>query len=224
MQAELREVLAEAQYRGFIGGTDLDAHLHHAEAFVRVVERLGRLERGLDLGSGGGLPGLVLAGDLVDTRWWLIDAAQRRAEFLVDAVARLGWEDRVTVAWGRAEDLARAPDLRGQIDVVTARAFAPPAVTAECAAGFLCPGGHLVVSEPPLGPEGEAIGTRWPVDGLAALGLEPVLVTSTASGVSPGPQFKVLRQARICPDRFPRRVGVPSKRPLFGTSSPSVTG
>ena len=168
--ADLREILGEAQRLGFIGGTDVEPHLRHAEAFVAVVAGLGEPACGLDLGSGGGLPGLVLAGHWLASRWWLLDAGRRRVDFLTTAVARLGWEGRITVVSGRAEELARSPELRGQMDVVSSRAFGPQAVTAECGAGFLRQGGHLVVSEPPAPPEGAEAAPRWPAGRPQAAG------------------------------------------------------
>lgn len=138
-----------------------------------------------------------------------MDAGGRRVEFLLEAVATLGLDGRVDVVEGRAEELARRDGLRGRFDLVVARGFGPPAVTAECGCGFLAVGGRLVVSEPPGGrPD------RWPAEGLAALGLEPA-ATVTTGGMS----YAVLRQTTACPDRYPRRVGIPSKRPLF-TSPP----
>lgn len=159
----------------------------------------------LDLGSGAGLPGLVLALAFPRFRWTLVDAGQRRAEHLARAVERLGVGDRVTVVVGRAEELAREAAFRGAFGLVTARGFGPPAVTAECAAGFLRVGGRLVVSEPPeLQPD------RWPARELSALGMEPYrLVRGEQSG------YQVLEQREPCPDHYPRRTGVPAKRPLF---------
>ncbi len=99
--------------------------------------------------------------------------------------------------------MAHDPSLRGQFDLVVARSFGKPAVTAECAAGFLHVGGFLVVSEPPDVTDE----TRWEPEGLAELGLED-------SGQQVGCQ--VMRAVSLCPERFPRRVGIPAKRPLFG--------
>lgn len=161
----------------------------------------------LDLGSGAGLPGLPLALLWPESRWTLVDAGGRRVEFLAAAVDALGIGDRVRVVEGRAEELARREELRGRFDLVVARGFGPPAVTAECGAGFLAVGGRLVVSEPPGGrPD------RWPAAGLAALGMEPA-ATVEAGGAS----YAVVRQGAPCPDRYPRRVGIPAKRPLFAT-------
>ena len=213
--ADLREVLADAQRLGFVGGEDVEPHLRHAEAFVAVIEALGPPACGLDLGSGGGLPGLVLADRWPASRWWLLDAGHRRADFLTTAVSRLGWEGRVTVVCGRAEELGRSSELRGQMDLVSSRAFGPPAVTAECGSPFLRSGGHLVVSEPPADQAGPA--ARWPAEGVGELGLATIddLQGLRGDPTGPSPHFQALLQRSPCPDRYARRVGVPAKRPLF---------
>lgn len=154
------------------------------------------------------MPGLVLAGEWRDTAVTLLDSNQRRCAFLREAVARLGYGERVEVLEARAEDAGRRPDLRGSYDLVTARGFGSPSVTAECAAPFLRVGGQLLVSEPPASEPGGDPG-RWPEDGVALLGLVVV-----ASWTTPY-HYRSLRQASRCPERFPRRVGVPTKRPLF---------
>lgn len=156
----------------------------------------------LDLGSGGGVPGLLLAEVWSGTAFVLLDADRRRASFLDRAVIDLGWAERVRVIHGRAEEEGRRPELRGRFDFVSARSFGPPAVVAECGAPFLRVGGVLVVSDPPGGPAG-----RWPADGLAKLGL----TGEAGSGVT------VLHQETRCPDKYPRRAGVPARRPLFET-------
>ena len=110
----------------------------------------------------------------------------------------------VTVVRARAEDAGRDPGLRGAFGLVTARSFGPPPVTAECAAPFLAVDGRLVVSEPPDGAD------RWPADGVALLDLELLRRTTTAAG-----RYQVLRQRTLVDERFPRRTGIPGKRPLF---------
>lgn len=161
--------------------------------------------RCLDLGSGAGLPGLPLALAWPASTWVLLDAAERRCVALVEAVDRLGLGGRVVVHLGRAEEAGRDGELRSRFDLVVARAFGAPAVVAECAAPFLRVGGRLVVSEPPEGSS-----DRWPADGVGMVGLavdEP-LTSGTA-------HLQLLRQVTACPDRYPRRTGVPTKRPLF---------
>jgi 16S rRNA (guanine527-N7)-methyltransferase len=145
-----------------------------------------------------------MAAEMDETSFLLLESSARRAGFLEASLRRLGLEGRAAVLRERAELAARVPDLRGSFGAVVARSFGPPAVTAECAAPFLSTGGVLVVSEP---PEGDP--SRWPEDGIGQLGL------SWTGCVRRGFAFATMRQDRACPPRFPRRVGVPSKRPLF---------
>ena len=173
----------------------------HGRALLAGLPVRGRV---LDLGSGGGLPGLVLATERPELDLTLLEARQRACRFLREAIADLG-RDEIAVIEARAEEAARLPDLRGAYDAVVARSFGPPPVTAECAVGFLRVGGRLVVSEPPEdgGP------TRWPPPGLEQLGLAvPV------HHREPGGSFVAIEKVRA-DDRWPRRVGVPAKRPLW---------
>lgn len=167
----------------------------------------GGATRCLDLGSGGGIPGLVLACVDAGLTAVLLDARRRCCRFLREAAADLGLEERVVVVEERAETAARRPDLRGQVDAVVARSFGPPAVTAECAAGFLRLGGCLVVSEPPdaAGP------ARWPATGLDTLGFSPPARCGGSEA-----SFARLEKQRD-DERWPRRVGIPAKRPLWTT-------
>jgi 16S rRNA (guanine527-N7)-methyltransferase len=96
------------------------------------------------------------------------------------------------------------------------RSFGPPAVVAECAAPFLEVGGRLVVSEPP-GPL-----DRWDhAEELAELGLAvPPADPSDPSDPHGRGSYRTLIQISACPPRYPRRVGIPAKRPLFTTERP----
>jgi 16S rRNA (guanine527-N7)-methyltransferase len=120
-------------------------------------------------------------------------------------VTRLAPAAEVLVIAERAESVGHVASHRGQWDAVIARSFGAPAVTAECAAPLLVIGGVLVVAEPPSGSA-----DRWPADGLARLGLSVESLVHTGDAT-----YQVLRQVSECPARFPRRVGVPAKRPLF---------
>jgi 16S rRNA (guanine527-N7)-methyltransferase len=196
-------VLERARALGFLGPPPPAAHISHADAFARAAAVSADV-RALDLGSGGGVPGLVLAVRWPRSVWTLLDSGERRTAFLAEAVAILGLVGRVAVVRARAEAIGRDPTHRGRYDLVTARAFGPPAVTAECAAPLLRTGGRLLVSEPP-DPEAP----RWPSEGLAQLGLR-ALPAAPAT-----PTIQVLELVEPCPERFPRRVGVPAKRLLW---------
>jgi 16S rRNA (guanine527-N7)-methyltransferase len=207
---QLVEILVAAQTLGFVGPGSLKPHLEHSWAFASALSRcrsnpIGVGDLVVDLGAGGGIPSLVLATRLPDARYLLIEASAKRAEFLQRAVEALGLGPSVVVVKNRAEEVGHS-SYRGLCSVVVARSFGRPAVVAECAAGLLEVGGHLVVSEP---PEAE-LTRRWPVEGLDKLGL------GLASAVNEvGAHFVVLTQLRECPNSVPRRIGVPDKRPLF---------
>ena len=204
----LTELLTESRARGFLGPGDVQPHLVRAAAFATVLDRPPA--RALDLGAGGGLPGLVLAATVwPETRWTFLDAQRKRTTFLVEAIERLHLDDRVDVVTGRAEEIARDPAHRETYDVVMARSFGAPAVTAECATGFLRADGCLVVSEPP-----DADPTvRWPSAALAEIGFGPARPTVVDGEV----ETHLVRLDRTGPlsDRYPRRTGTPGKRPLF---------
>ena len=188
-----------------IGGAALEAHRDHALGFVRAVADLAPLDaRVLDLGSGGGLPGLVIAVEYPHLCVTLLDGRITRTEALQSAASELDLLERVDVVTDRAEEAGRSPALRYQFDLVFARGFGSPSVTAECGAPFLRVGGFLVVSDPPGGSA-----QRWPAEDCGKLGL--VVVRSLTAPWA----FTVLRAEFPCPDTFPRRTGVPGKRPLF---------
>jgi 16S rRNA (guanine527-N7)-methyltransferase len=212
----LYDVLVEAREAGFLGPGSLEPQLRHAQGFVAVGRRLAgggpASPRLLDLGSGGGLPGLVVAEHWPQAEVVLLDANSRRTAFLRRAVDRLALSSRVTVLQERAEVCGHQEGLRGAFDGVLARSFGRPAVVAECGAPFLRIDGWLVVSEPPpaaSGTDERNEVSRWPAGPLRLLGLE------AAELVHEGFDYRTLRQTNPCPDRFPRRNGVPAKRPLF---------
>lgn len=209
----LWSALERARSVGALGDAPIAHHVGHAAAYAWCVADHGDDPGGavLDLGSGAGLPGLVLAHLWPERQFVLMDSARRRAELLAAAVEACGLGDRVEVVCARAEEAAHDPRWRAAFAVVVGRSFGAPAVVAECSAGFLVPGGLLVVSDPPtVAPE------RWPAGALGELGL--AVHRSMASPV----HLQVLRSTTPCPARFPRRTGVPSKRPLW-RSTPDGT-
>jgi 16S rRNA (guanine527-N7)-methyltransferase len=197
---DLLAQLERARSLGLLGPGPVEDHLVHAEGFIAAVAEVsGRV---VDLGSGAGVPGLPIACARPDLELVLVDSSARRGAFLESVVDALGLQERVRVVVGRAEVVGRS-ELRGTADAVVARGFGPPAATAECSAPLLRIGGRLVVSEPPEGPP------RWPAAGIGPLGL-------AALGPPGGtPRLQVLELRSPCPDEYPRRDGVPAKRPLF---------
>ena len=200
----LESVLEEARVLGLLGPDSVERHIGHART---LATRVDPPDSFLDLGSGAGVPGLALAIVWPNSRGALLDASVRRIAFCERAIVRLQLGDRVVSIRSRAETAGREPDLREQFGLVVARSFARPAVTAECAAPFVRPGGWLLVSEP---PEAKSATDRWPTEPLADLGFGPA-DPATGAEVS----SVVMEKRWPLSDRYPRRTGIPAKRPLW---------
>ena len=119
--------------------------------------------RVVDLGSGGGLPGLVLVSRRPDLLITLVERRAKRADLLMYGVRALDATDRVRVVAGDVRTLMTAEPA--SFDVVTARSFAAPAVVLEVATALLRSPGVLLVSEPP------SLDDRWSPAGVADAGL-----------------------------------------------------
>lgn len=204
---ELLAVLAEAQAAGFLGKAALDDHVDNGLGFAEAV-RVSGAQTCADLGSGGGVPALVVARAVPTLAITCIDRGTRRCEFLEEAVMALGLDDRVSVVEGDAEAVARLAMHDSAYEVVTARSFGPPAVTAEAASRLLAVGGTLLVSEPPTADAG----TRWQEpQALAELGLSYVELFDTDDV-----RIAILKRTeQRLDDRYPRRAATVRKRPLF---------
>jgi 16S rRNA (guanine527-N7)-methyltransferase len=205
-EAWLPRALEESRARGFLGPQPIEPQITHAEGFAHCWESMRDTPPSdlLDLGSGGGLPGLVLL-ERWQCRAVFLDSMAKRSSFLSEALDWPGAPAKGEVVTARAEEAARWPELEGGFDLVTARSFGPPATTAECAVRFLKVGGVLIVSEPPSDRTEE----RWNPKGLALLGL-------VARGRSRfGAGYEVLVKETPTDREYPRASGTPKKRPLF---------
>jgi 16S rRNA (guanine527-N7)-methyltransferase len=145
----------------------------------------------VDVGSGGGSPGVPLAASLPDRSFTLLDAERRKCAFLEEVTSGL---ENIKVVWGRAED--QSPDSFG---VAVAKALAKPAVATELCLPLVEPGGAAILW---LGESAdlEAVATV-----ASRLGGE---LGDVASGLA------VVHKLRPTPAGFPRRAGMAKKRPL----------
>ena len=154
------EALGAAQRLGALGDRPIPAVIDHSERFVEALADVTGVVA--DLGSGGGVPGLVVAACRPDLEVVLVDRRTNRTDFLDRMVRRLGWDDQVTVRAVDAEQLIR--QAGGTFDAAVARGFGPPDVTLSVAARLVRPGGVIVISEPPHGD-------RWPRELVDRLGV-----------------------------------------------------
>jgi 16S rRNA (guanine527-N7)-methyltransferase len=125
-RAYARLLATDGVIRGLIGPREApriwDRHLLNSAAVAELIPAGARV---VDVGSGAGLPGLVLALSRPDVSMILVEPLARRAAFLVEAVERLALVDSVTVLRARAEEVAAQPGGPPLADIVTARAVAP---------------------------------------------------------------------------------------------------
>jgi 16S rRNA (guanine527-N7)-methyltransferase len=164
------------------------------------VLRERRVERFIDLGSGGGYPGLPLAIALPAMHALLVDSVRKKVRFLDTVVEAVGLTGRVEPLAGRAETLATDPAQRERWPAVTARAVAALPELAELAFPLLEPGGVLVAwKRGDIDAELAAAGRA-----VAALGGGAVELRSVAAPALPGHCLVVIRKAGSTPDRFPR--------------------
>lgn len=160
----LLEALAAIQARGAIGERSLPDAVLHASQFIALIPTFAADL--VDLGSGGGLPALVIAWRRPDLRVTMVERRATRADMLRRAISSLGLGDSCTVTADDAKQFARRSPA--SFDVVTARSFGSPAVVAPIAARLLRRDGLFLVSEP---PDDVATIDRWPVDLLRTVGL-----------------------------------------------------
>ena len=183
----------------------LERHVLEADALAAVLHPFGRW---MDLGTGGGLPGLVLAARFPEVAWTLVDATAKKVAAVASFAATLGL-DNVVVVHSPAETLAHDPAHRGSYDGVVSRAVAPMPTLAELSRGFLKADGRMVAVK----------GPRWEEEVEAAAGalrqLHLRLLHSEILAAAVRPTWVVTMAAEGPPPAsFPRRPGLPKHEPL----------
>ena len=209
----LQKILTSAVSEGFLTPNASKDGIDHSKGFLcsknnsLFLKSLNEKDLAVDLGTGGGLPGLVLS-TFTNCLWLLADRSERRCAFLKKAVFELGMNDRVEVVACSVEELSHG-QYREKAKLVTARSFASPAVTAECASPLLRKDGLFIVSEPPCNNVTKTE-DRWPVDGLNVLGLQQKEDWHTGLA-----GYKSFFSAVKCSEIYPRRFNRMLKKPVF---------
>jgi 16S rRNA (guanine527-N7)-methyltransferase len=160
----------------------------------------------IDVGSGGGFPGLALKIAKPDLDVTLVEATGKKVAFLDEVIADLGL-DAVRAIHGRAEALGHDPRFRERFDMATARAVASLPTLLELVVPFLDVGGQAFF------PKGLAIEDELAAGRRAArlLGAEIVAAGRSPTGDS---RLVIVRKTTLTPKTYPRRAGVPSRTPL----------
>ena len=183
-------------------------HLLDALAALPSIDELAP-RRAVDLGSGGGVPGIVLALARPAIQWTLVDSVRKKASALEGFVAELGVAN-VEVLAERAEALGRDPRRREAHDLVTARACAALPVVLEYGLPLVRVGGALLAWKGPIGSEELAAGAA----AARLLGGDAPEVRPTGVEALGDHRFILVGKIAPTPERFPRRAGEPARRPL----------
>ena len=172
-----------------------------------LLEHLDEANSVVDVGSGGGLPGLPLKIARPSLRMTLVEADQAKAAFLVRACATLGLDD-VEVLARRAEDVGQDPRYREAFDVAVARALAPMPVLIELCLPLVRVGGRLLAQK----TEHEDVDrAAHAIEILGGVLSEVVAAPSTARRAG---TVVIIEKIRPTPAGYPRRAGVPARKPL----------
>jgi 16S rRNA (guanine527-N7)-methyltransferase len=172
-----------------------------------LLDFLGDAASLVDVGSGGGLPGLALKLARPDLHVTLVDSDQGKAAFLIQAAARLRLSDAEVV--GRpAEEVGQDTRYRERFDVAVARALAPMPVLAELCLPLVRVGGTLLAQK----TEKEDVSSA--THAIEILGGYLERVAAAHSQARAAGTVVVVRKVAATPAEYPRRSGVPRRRPL----------
>ncbi len=184
---------------------------HFADSLALArVHRLVPGEKVLDLGTGGGFPGIPLKIAYPETQFVLADSLNKRIRFLNQFIEQNGLK-YIKGIHGRAEELARQADYREQFDVVVSRAVANLSTLCEYCLPFVKKGG-LFISYKSGDVDKELHDSEYAVRILGGEGIE--MDTFALPGSDIDRSLLVIHKTASTPKRYPRKAGTPSREPL----------
>ena len=210
LTASLEEAWGPARRAGVLGSAPIEALVEHTAGFARAVCSSFSAEFGafsgriVDVGTGAGVPGVILSLLLPRCELVLVDSSDRRLDHVRRAVRAVGTGDRVSVVHARGDELAHDPAWRGSFDGAVARLLADPADALEQLVPLVRPGGIVALSA--LDEHRE----RWETLPVPLLPTGPVAWRDAASG-----HFAVVDVVASSPATVPRREKVRRRSPAF---------
>jgi 16S rRNA (guanine527-N7)-methyltransferase len=163
----------------------------------------------LDVGTGAGMPGIPIKVFLPRIRLVLLDSVAKKAAFLKHVVGKLGLE-HVEVVTGRAEEVAHQPDYREKFELVVSRALSKLSTAAELTLPFCRQGGFFIAQK--KGPIKEELSQA--AAAIDILGGKVKEVRKVNLELLEERSLVIVGKVSATPERYPRRTGVPTKRPL----------
>lgn len=192
-----------------------DVQIRHFADSLAVLLAVNAADLGvprslIDIGSGAGFPGLPLK--IAQPAWQvtLLESTRKKTRFLEHVVRQLELE-AVDVVWARAEEVGRNPTYREQFDLAAARAVADLAVLVEYALPLLHLGGRLIAQKG-TDPTDELQTAEKAIKTLG--GAHRKTLRYRLSGVDAPLHLVVIEKVAATPMQYPRRPGVPAKRPI----------
>lgn len=187
-------------------------HVMDAFSLLPILEKfLPRPQRLIDIGSGAGFPGLILAVMLPWATMHLLDSVAKKTRFLSAEVEALGLSDRVAVHTARAEELAHDGKLRGKFQVATARAVGSLELVAELCLPFLEAGGYLLAQKSRRQAGDELKAAAKSIELLGGKAAE--IMTPNVEATERDLVVVVVEKVKATPAKYPRKGGQ-LKRPL----------
>jgi len=175
-----------------------------------LEERIRQGNRVLDIGTGGGLPGMVLAISRPDLQFTLMDATGKKVQFVQDAAQQLGL-DNVRPLHGRAEEIARDTGHRGQYRVAVARAVSSLPTLIELGLPFVMLGGYLVLPKG-IDLNDELLAAEKAGKLVGGNVVDASILPDVGSSVET--RLVVIEKVAPTPKTYPRRTGLPAHSPL----------
>lgn len=192
-----------------------DAQLKHFVDSLSVVLALPQpityALRFLDVGTGGGFPGIPLKIAFPQIKLTLLEATGKKCDFLRHLVRHLNLAD-VDVLCARSEDAARMIEYREQFDVVLTRGLAKMAVLSELTLPF-CKIGGVLIAQKKVSLDDELQSAANAISALG--GQSDRIIPVTITGLNEPRCLVVVSKSRNTPAQYPRRNGVPAKKPLL---------
>ena len=164
----------------------------------------------IDVGTGGGFPGIPLAVYAPEKHFTLLDSLNKRLKIINELAGELGIKN-ITLVHGRAEDAARAKEHREKYDLCVSRAVSNLATLSEYCLPFIKVGGYLLAYKGP-GAEEEV---KEAAKALKTLGGSLVDIRETSmEEYGLDHRILVIKKVRNTPKAYPRKAGTPLKEPL----------
>lgn len=185
---------------------------HYLDSLLSVTcSEFKRAKRVIDIGTGGGFPGIPLALAAPDKEFLLIDSLNKRIKIINEICAEIGISN-VTAIHGRAEELAKNKQYREQFDLCVSRAVANLATLAEYCIPFICKGGWFLAYK---GPDTE----KELAEAEKALKILGGHIQreekASLDGFTLQHKIIFIEKTRKTPTKYPRKAGTPSKEPLI---------